>query len=224
MRTKIDIKEWDRKLAYETFSKYDDPYTGIVSKIDITNLVNFCKQNNYSFYGCMTYFVLKSLNDIDAFKYGYGKDNGENIIYKYDNLVATATVINERNELNFTRYIKFTEDILTFLNDFLNATEDASNNIQYYKIIGLENMNKINITCMPWVTFSNFKDAIDFKEKSSKPKICWGKYYLDGDKYFIDISLLINHAFQDGYHMGLFFDNLQRSIIDLNNKKLVKVR
>ena len=208
MRTKIDIKEWDRKLAYETFSKYDDPYTGIVSKIDITNLVNFCKQNNYSFYGCMTYFVLKTLNDIDAFKYGYGKDNGENIIYRYDNLAATATVINERNELNFTRYIEFTEDILTFLNDFLNATKDASNNIQYYKIIGLENMNKINITCMPWVTFSNFKDAIDFKEKSSKPKICWGKYYLDGDKYFIDISLLINHAFQDGYHMRLFFDNL----------------
>lgn len=224
MRTKIDIKEWDRKLAYETFSKYDDPYTGIVSKIDITNLVEFSKQNNYSFYGCMTYFVLKSLNDIDAFKYGYGKENGENIICKYDNLAATATVINEKNELNFTRYVKFTEDILIFLSDFLNATKDASNNIQYYKIPGLENMNKINITCIPWITFSNFKDAMDFKEKSSKPKICWDKYYVDDNKYFINISLLINHAFQDGFHMGLFFNNLQQNIIDLNNKKLVKAR
>lgn len=115
MRTKVDINNWKRKLAYETFSSYRDPYTGIVTKI--------------------------------------------------------------------------------------------------------------NITCIPWITFSNFKDAINFNEKNSKPKICWGKYYLDDDRYLIDISLLVNHAFQDGYHMGLFFNNLQENIYNLKiDKNLVKVR
>ena len=52
MKRKIDITKWNRKLAYETFSNYNDPYTGIVSKIDITDLINFCKQNSISFYGC----------------------------------------------------------------------------------------------------------------------------------------------------------------------------
>ena len=93
------------------------------------------------------------------------------------------------------------------------------------EISGLENMNKINITCIPWITFSNFKDAIDFNEKSSKPKICWGRYYLEEDKYLIDISLLVNHAFQDGYHMGLFFNKSQQNIDNLKiDKNLVKVR
>lgn len=225
MKTKIDINNWKRKLAYETFSSYSDPYTGIVTKIDITNLINFCKQNKISFYGCMTYFVLKSLNDIDAFKYGLGKEDGNEFVYKYDTLAATATVINSDNELNFTRYVEYDEDISNFLIEFSKATEDASNNVSYYKILGLENMNKINITCIPWITFSNFKDAIDFNEKNSKPKICWGKYYLDDDRYLIDISLLVNHAFQDGYHMGLFFNNLQQNIYNLKvNKNLVKVR
>lgn len=225
MKTKIDINNWKRKLAYETFSSYSDPYTGIVTKIDITNLINFCKQNKISFYGCMTYFVLKSLNDIDAFKYGLGKEDGHEFVYKYDTLAATATVINSDNELNFTRYVEYDEDISNFLIEFSKATEDASNNVPYYKILGLENMNKINITCIPWITFSNFKDAIDFNEKNSKPKICWGKYYLDDDRYLIDISLLVNHAFQDGYHMGLFFNNLQQNIYNLKvNKNLVKVR
>lgn len=225
MKTKIDINNWKRKLAYETFSSYSDPYTDIVTKIDITNLINFCKQNKISFYGCMTYFVLKSLNDIDAFKYGFGKEDGNEFVYKYDTLAATATVINSDNELNFTRYVEYDEDISNFLIEFSKATEDASNNVPYYKILGLENMNKINITCIPWITFSNFKDAIDFNEKNSKPKICWGKYYLDDDRYLIDISLLVNHAFQDGYHMGLFFNNLQQNIYNLKvNKNLVKVR
>ena len=75
MRNKIDINNWKRKLAYKTFSNFSDPYTGIVTKIDITNLVNFWKENKISFYGCMTYFVLKSMNEIDAFSYGYGKEN-----------------------------------------------------------------------------------------------------------------------------------------------------
>lgn len=172
MRTKIDINNWKRKLAYETFSKFSDPYTGIVTKIDITNLVDFCKQNKISFYGCMTYFVLKAMSEVDAFSYGYGKDDGKQFIYKYDSLAATATVINNNNELNFTRYVEFDDDISNFLIEFSKATEDAANNVPYFKISGLENMNKINITCIPWITFSNFKDAIDFNEKSSKPKIC----------------------------------------------------
>lgn len=173
----------------------------------------------------MTYFVLKAMSEVDAFSYGYGKDDGKQFIYKYDSLAATATVINNNNELNFTRYVEFDDDISNFLIEFSKATEDAANNVPYFKISGLENMNKINITCIPWITFSNFKDAIDFNEKSSKPKICWGRYYLEGDKYLIDISLLVNHAFQDGYHMGLFFNNLQQNIYNLKiDKNLVKVR
>ena len=225
MRNKIDINNWKRKLAYKTFSNFSDPYTGIVTKIDITNLVNFWKKNKISFYGCMTYFALKSINEIDAFSYGYGKENAKESVYKYDSLAATATVVNSDNELNFTRYVKYDEDIYNFLIEFSKATEDASNNIPYYKISGLENMNKVNMTCIPWITFSNFKDAVNFNEKNSKPKICWGRYYLEGDRYLIDISLLVNHAFQDGYHMGLFFNNLQQNIYNLKvNKNLVKVR
>lgn len=173
----------------------------------------------------MTYFVLKSLNDIDAFKYGFGKEDGDEFVYTYDTLAAIATVINSDNELNFTRYVEYNENIFNFLIEFLKVTKDASKNVPYYKISGLENMNKINTTCIPWITFSNFKDVIDFNKKNSKPKICWGKYYLEDDKYLIDISLLVNHAFQDGYHMGLFFNNLQQNIYNLKvNKNLVKVR
>ena len=105
------------------------------------------------------------------------------------------------------------------MEEFNHAVKDATNNVAYYKIPGLENMNKINITCIPWVSFSNFKDAINSTEKSSKPKICWGKYYLDEKRYMINISSLVNHAFQDGYHMGLFFNNLQQKI---NNLKIEK--
>lgn len=43
-------------------------------------------------------------------------------------------------------------------------------------------------------------------------KFVGGKYYLVNEDYFIDMYLLVNNAFQDGYHIDLFFNNLQKKI------------
>ena len=160
------------------------------------------------------------MDKIDAYKYGYGKNEENKIgVYKYDSIAATATVLNSENELNFTRYVPFDSDYLTFIRNFTEAKIDTEENVDYYKIPNLENMNKVQVTCLPWIRFSNFKDAVNTLEKSSKPKICWGKYYEINGEYFIDFSLLVNHVFQDGYHISLLLNDLQDTIfkIDVNS-------
>lgn len=147
MRKKVDIENWGRKIAYNTFSNYDDPYTGVVTNIDITNLVKFCKEYNQSFYGIMTYFALSSMKEISAFKFGYGVENGQKCIFEFEDIAATATVLKQDGNLNFTRYIKFDDNVNDFLNNFNLAKNDAINGIDYYKIKNLDNMNKIYITC-----------------------------------------------------------------------------
>ena len=207
MREIVDVNNWSRNIAYNTFSKYDDPYTGVV-----TNLVNNSRKHNFTFYGSMVYMILYTMNEIEEFKYGYGNFDDEQKIYKFDDIAATMTVIDKNNNLNFTRYVKFDYNFYDFILTFNSATEDASNCLPYYKIDGLEYCNKINITCIPWIKFSNFKDAIDFKEKSSKPKICWDKFEKNENRYFLNFSILVNHAFQDGYHIGTFVNQLQDNI------------
>ena len=160
-----------------------------------------------------------AMDKISAYKYGYGKDENNSIcVCKYETIAATATVLNSDNELNFTRYVKYDSNYLKFIQDFSEVKEDVEYNVEYYKIPNLENMNKIQVTCLPWIRFNNFKDVIDYSEKSSKPKICWGKYYELNGEYFIDFSLLVNHAFQDGYHMAMLINDLQNIIfkIDIN--------
>lgn len=212
MREIIDVNNWSRNLAYNTFSKYDDPYTGVVTNLDVTNLVNNSRKHNFTFYGSMVYMILYTMNEIEEFKYGYGNFDGEQKIYKFYDIAATMTVIDKNNNLNFTRYVKFDYNFDNFILTFDSATEDASNCLPYYKIDGLEYCNKVNITCIPWIKFSNFKDAIDFKEKSSKPKICWDKFEKNENRYFLNFSILVNHAFQDGYHIGIFVNQLQENI------------
>lgn len=152
------------------------------------------------------------MNDIDEFKFGYGKKNEETVIFKYDNIAAAATVLKAGRKLNFTRYIKFNIDYQKFMEDFNQTKREAECGKDYYKILDLDNMNKIQVTCIPWKRFTNFKDAINYSQKSSKPKICLGKYYMLNDEYYIDFSILVNHAFQDGYQIAVFLNNLQEHI------------
>lgn len=116
----------------------------------------------------MLYFTLISLDKIGVFKYEYGNDiNNDLRIYKYDDIAATLTVLNEVGELNFVRYIKFNNNYKKFFNEFCIAKVVAENNAKYYKIPNQDNMNKVQVTCLPWIKFSNFKDAITKSEKSS---------------------------------------------------------
>ena len=67
-RSKIDLKLWKRNKIYNIFSQYDDPYTGLISKIDVTNIITFLNDNDYSFYGTMVYLCLCVFNEIEEFK------------------------------------------------------------------------------------------------------------------------------------------------------------
>ena len=212
MREIIDINKWNRKLAYNTFFNYDDPYTGVVTTLNVTNLVNTCDKIKCSFYGAMVYMIMHFMNNIDAYKYGFATINDALFVCKYSDLAATMTVIDQNNELHFTRYVKYNDDFDKFIIEFKKATDDAEKGIEYYKIDGLNECNKLYITCMPWIKFTNFKDALNLKEKNSKPRICWDKFEQIDGNYYINFSILVNHAFQDGYHIGLFINNVQYNI------------
>jgi len=209
MKELVNLKNWKRTKTYEIFSKFSDPYTGIVTKLNVSNLVNYTKNHEISFYATMSYLVLKSLDAIEEFKYGYGKNNDKIDIYRYNSLAITVTTLDNCKNLNFTRYIIFSPNIDKFISDFETAKIDAEKGIEPINGLEMKDVAKVYVTCLPWIRFSNFKDAINSSEISSEPKICWGQYYVEDGEYKLDFSLLVNHAFQDGYQMSQFISYFQ---------------
>ena len=97
MRIKVDLDNWSRIKTYNIFSNYTDPYTGVVTKIDVTNIVKISKNEDISFYCLIVYSILKTMINIDEFKYGYVKENDIYNIYYFDNIAATMNVLNKYN-------------------------------------------------------------------------------------------------------------------------------
>jgi len=204
MKQKINIDDWNRKKQFTFFSKFDNPYTGCTTLINVDNIVKYSKNNNISFYGLMAYFVINAINKIDEFKYVLE----ENEIYKYDKINATFSVLTSNNQINFSRIVEF-NSFNKFINDFIKAKEEAESG----KIISYEvAYNKCYFTCTPWMRVTSVQNPMNYKNMDSIPRICWGKYFLQNNKYMIDFSIQVNHAFQDGYHIGLLINQLQCDI------------
>ena len=214
MKEKIDIDKWKRKRQFTFFSNFTNPYASITSQVNIDNLVKYSKENKVSFYGLMSYIVTKTINEIDEFKYILEEDG----VYKYDKMNISFANITDDYSLNFSRTVEY-NDMDTFLSDFEYAKNECASNV---KIPYDRDKNKIYITCVPWMRFSSVENPINGID--SNPRICWGKYFLENDEYKIDISVQINHAFQDGYHLGMFFNKLQDNINNIKVEKNEKSR
>ncbi|MCI8301410.1 MAG: chloramphenicol acetyltransferase, partial [Oscillospiraceae bacterium] len=46
----------------------------------------------------------------------------------------------------------------------------------------------------------------------SNPRITFGKYFTQGDRVLLPVSLLCNHALVDGLHIAAFYQNMEREI------------
>ena len=68
----------------------------------------------------------------------------------------------------------------------------------------------IHFSSVPWITFSHISLPRRYDRRDSIPKITIGKYYLDGDRKMIPVSVHVNHAVADGLHVGAFFKTLEK--------------
>ena len=53
----LDINTWNRKQHFEHFSKFVDPYFGVVVDVDVTNTYLFSKKNDHSVF-CIVFACL----------------------------------------------------------------------------------------------------------------------------------------------------------------------
>ncbi|HMP31410.1 MAG TPA: CatA-like O-acetyltransferase, partial [Saprospiraceae bacterium] len=66
----------------------------------------------------------------------------------------------------------------------------------------------------PWLNFTALSHARSFKNIDCCPKISVGQLQKKKRKYILPISIHVNHALVDGYHINLFFKALEDAISD----------
>lgn len=206
MRKKLDVRTWPRREHFEFFRKFEEPFFGIVSNVDITNAYHVAKEQNTSFFLYYLHAIMAAVNEVEVFRYRISGDD----IYIYDVVNVSATLTREDNTFGFS-FMEYNLDFKTFHTAAKQEIERVRTTPGLFTREFNED-NMIHFSALPWVSFTSLSHARSFTFPDSCPKISVGKMTSVNGVMTMPVSVHVHHALMDGYHVGLFFESLQQKL------------
>ena len=203
MRELIDLEKWDRKDHFLFYSKFKEPYNGVVVDVDVTALYQICKAAKESFFLAYLHAAIKAVNQTEAFRYRIV----ENQVYLYHTSHVTATIARDHGPFAFS-FIEFTPDFEAF-------KKAATAEIQRVKSaqgldLSVVRDNIVHFSTLPWFTFKSLSHARDLDTQDCSPKITFGKTYSAHERLLMPVSIHVHHGFVYGEDVADFISNFQQ--------------
>lgn len=218
-RTKIDMKSWNRAELFEEFIGMRTSIYDMTVRMDVTQLVNYCKENGQSFFINYLYLCLRELNAIPEFRMRV--HDGEP--YLYDALDCSFTVANDygyfvNRSTEYTDYDTFYKNVSAII----AKAKTEKNTHPKGDATDLSRTDLLYFSCIPWVDYQSMTLPVITTPYGSSdqtynivPCIGWGKYVQEGDRWRMSMHMKVSHAFVDGKPLADAFNNIQRAVDEL---------
>ena len=202
---KIDINTWYRKEHFEFYSRFEQPFFNVCATVDVSKTLNYCKENQLSFFICALFLLGYTANQIEPFRFRINK----NEVDVHDELEISCTVLNSDESFSFCEFGAFSNFDLFYQ----QADQQLTKIKNGYKSLKLSNEkdNKIFCSVLPWLHFTSFSHAQKQSEHDSTPRIVMGKYKNIHNEIAMPVSVEVHHALVDGLHVAQFFEKLQHN-------------
>lgn len=193
MKQFIDLEHWNRKEHFKFFSAFDDPFFGITTLVDFTNIYRRCKEERKSFFLYSVHFLLQCVNETEVFKLRI--EGGQ--VVKYDTIHVSPTIGREDGTFGFG-FFAYDADLDLFIQKAEREIERVRNGSGLSFSDHTEREDLIRYSALPWFAFSEMKHAVSFGRGDSVPRISTGKLVKENDKYLLPVSITVHHALVDG--------------------------
>ncbi len=198
----LDMHTYKRKNHFEYFKKLSFPYVGTTVNIDITHLLKLVKAKKLPFFLTFCYCASRAANGIAEFRQRIDNDNI--IEFTWCRTSHTVAMDDETycyctlsSDMSFEEYL-----------DYGIQEQDKAKQLNSIEEKASDILDKIFVSSLPWITYTSLIQPVP-APADSNPRITWGKYYLDGDRMLLPVSLLCHHALIDGIHIAKFYRMLE---------------
>jgi chloramphenicol O-acetyltransferase type A len=199
----LDVTNWSRREVFEFFHGFDKPYFNICTRLDVTDLLKLLRQGprvrtSLAYH----YFALRVANEIEPFRYRLRQ--GGVFVHEVIHGGTTVLLPNE----NFTlAYFDYQENFDKFIADAESAVRAVESGDGAFRPNPSD--DRIHFTTLPWVSFTSFSHARNWRTEDSIPKIAFGKFLTENERTLLPISVEVHHALMDGLHVGRYLARLE---------------
>ncbi len=206
MRQELNLDNWNRKEHFHFFSSFDEPFFGIVANLDCTQAYVNAKKSGTSFFLYYLHKTLQAVNAIEEMRYRI--EDGK--VYVYDKINVSPTLTRTDTTFGFG-FVEYHADFDAFVAGVKAEMEAVQASTGLRLSDQTARIDVIHFSAIPWVPFTGLTHARHFAYKDSVPKISIGKYITQDDKKWLPVAVNVHHGLMDGYHVGEFFEELQRA-------------
>lgn len=207
MKHIVDIETWERRDNYAFFRNFLNSWISVATEVDCTEARAAAKATGRSFFLYYLYAVLRSVNEIEEFR--YRTDSSGNVVYHDRVDVITPIAVPGRTfytvripyHAEFDRFYARARAIVTGIpsdgdpygeEKVLQAQGD-------YDVFLLSATPKLYFTS---VTYAQGAPG----QPTEYPLMNAGKAVAREGRLVMPLSIFVNHAFVDGEHISRFFE------------------
>jgi chloramphenicol O-acetyltransferase type A len=198
----INLKTYQRREHFEMFRTFDMPHFNMCANVDLTMFYHFIKQHGVSLNLAMVYVLTRAANDVPEFRYRIRSDK----IVEHEIVHPSSTIMGENDVFSFCS-MEYHEN----LQDFVERNSEKISSVQAHpRLLGEDGGRDdlLFMTAIPWVSFTSFIHPLKLPV-DSVPRFAWGKFFKDGDRLKMPLSVQGHHALMDGLNMGRYFEVVQ---------------
>ncbi len=213
----IDTANWKR---YDTFRHFYDDVSCSISMcddIDVSELYKLCKATGKSFYVSMLYAAASVINAHDEFKMK-AVDSPE---YQYpmpavyDSVDIVHNIFHEDDETYTSAFTKYVNDFDEFYENCLDDVERAKR--AHVSIPCGDNV--FEASCVPWRHFTSV--GVQTDACALLPLVCWGRLRENDGRIYVPLSIQVNHASADGFHIARFINETEQLCKELGRQRII---
>ncbi|WP_100331055.1 type A chloramphenicol O-acetyltransferase [Bacillus xiapuensis] len=202
----IDLDNWDRKAYFEHFLTHTRCTFSMTAIIEITELLAKLREKGIKLYPAFIYMVTNIVNSRKEFRTCFDE---EGRLGYWDEMTPSFTIFHNDNQTFSNLWTEYSADFHSFYKSYLEDMK-LYGDAKEMNPKKFAPKNTFPVSCIPWTSFTGFNLNIYNGGTYLLPIITSGKYFKQGDKILLPISVQVHHAVCDGYHASQLFDGLQR--------------
>lgn len=204
----IDLETYPRRSHYEFFKAMAYPYMGMTANVDVTNILAAVKKYGGSPFLGYLWVAATAANSVPEFRQRIVDDK----IVEFDHCDTAHTVA-----LPDGTFCNCATDCRRSFQEFLvygAAQQEEAKKRHGFVQPGDDETKLMFVSCVPWVSFTQVIQPTPYPADCN-PRIVFGKFFKDGEKTMMPLSIQCNHALVDGRHVGEFYQNFERLAAEL---------
>ncbi|MGN0733045.1 MAG: CatA-like O-acetyltransferase [Emergencia sp.] len=204
--TPLDLQTWERGQMFYYFSKMAPTGYSLTVNLDVTRMRAALKDANLKFFPAYLWLVTRNLNKQREFKIA----ETDGCLGYYNCLTPLYASFHDDDKTFSLMWTEFDDDFRNFYNAYIdNQNRYGSNHGVLAQPDQVPPPNAYTVSCVPWISFNHFAVHSYENKPYYFPSVEAGRFFVEGGRLKMPLSITCHHAATDGYHVNRFLEELQ---------------